>query len=160
MCFFSTSAVAAQDAVVTFYSHGSFMTSGAPGSKHGIYYGAIYDGDKMLVSFREGFVVKNNRFATFKLSAGVHSFSASYTKHPSKDHTLQIELTAGQPYFIRAQSESSGILIVEVEHGRLDQIACDVAQKETENAKPLITKAISPTMIGNLIEPQLIPSCH
>jgi hypothetical protein len=149
----------AQDAVVTFYSHGSNLTSGLPGSKHGIYFGIVYDGNQALLSFREGFVGKNNRFAVFRVPAGSHTFSASYSSHPSKGHSLTIELKAGQDYFIRAQSESSGIGIVEVEHGRLDEVSCTVANEETAKAKALPLRVISSKMSGNLLQPQLVPSC-
>jgi hypothetical protein len=149
----------AQDATIVFYSHGSSMSSGLPGSKHGVFFGAVYDGDERLLVFKEGIFLKNNRFAIFELPAGLHTFSASYNKHPSKDHPLQIDLKAGQNYFVRAQSESSGILVVEIEHGRLDRTTCEDAHLETLNAKPLPAKAISSTASGEWLRDQSIPDC-
>lgn len=132
-----------EDAIITFYSHGSLMTSGLPGSKHGIYYGAIYDGMQQLFWFSDGFFVKNNRYAVFHLPAGPHVFSASYNKKPSKDRSLTLDLQAGEHYYVRTQSESSGVVVFEVERGRLDQMPCQTAHLELVDAKPLSSKAIS-----------------
>src|SRR5689334_2195332 len=70
-----------QDAIVVFYSHGSPLSTGLPGSKHGFFYGSIYDSNQRLVVFHDGFIAKNNRFIVFKLAPGPHTFSASYGSH-------------------------------------------------------------------------------
>src|ERR1700720_2290502 len=116
----------AQDALVTFYTHGSRLKGGLPGTKNGIYFGGIYDGDHQLFSFYEGVAVKNNRFVTLQMPAGNHNFSASYKKKPSDEQ--QIALEPGKHYFFRAQSESSGVIVWEFEKGRLDQVSCSTAQ--------------------------------
>jgi hypothetical protein len=154
-----STAASAQDAVVTFYSHGSRATSGVPGTKNGVYWGSVFDGDERLLTFKDGFFFKNNRFTVLRLPPGTHTFSASYNSHPSKDHSFSIDLKAGENYFIRAQSESSGVIVVDVEHGRLDQVTCKVALDETAKAKPLSAKAISSKVAGNIVQQSAIPSC-
>lgn len=150
--------VAAQDEVLTFYSHGSMATTGLPGAKHGIFYGRIYDGNQFLLSFRDGVFVKNNRFVVMSLAPGLHTFSASYSSHPAKNSKFTIMLESGKNYFLRAQSESSGIFVLEFEKGRFDQVSCEVAHQDTENAKPL-EKNVASSLAGRVVPGQLIPSC-
>jgi hypothetical protein len=149
----------AQDALVTFYTHGSRMKGGLPGTKNGIYFGKIYDGDQQLFSFYEGVAVKNNRFVTLQMPAGNHNFSASYKKKPSDEHRIQIELEPGKHYFFRAQSESSGVIVWEFEKGRLDQVSCSTAQSEAAEAKPLVAKQMTPALKTMSVHQQSIPTC-
>jgi hypothetical protein len=83
----------AQDALVTFYTHGSRMKGGLPGTKNGIYFGKIYDGDLQLFSFYEGVAVKNNRFVTLQMPAGNHNFSASYKKSRLTNNAYKLSLS-------------------------------------------------------------------
>ena len=159
MLAIGTPASAGQDAVVTFYSHGSALTSGLPGSNHGIYFGCIYDGTQRLACFQDGFFIKNNRYIVFQLPPGPHTFSASYGKHPAKNSQFPIQLDAGKNYFLRAQSESRGIIEIEFERGRLDEVTCDIAQKETEKAKPLKIKQVSSPATAKLNTVQTVPTC-
>jgi hypothetical protein len=149
----------AQDATVVFYAHGSILTSGLPGSNRGIFYGSIFDGNRRLFKFRDGFFVKNNRILIFHLAPGPHVFSASYGKHPSKKSQVVLTLESGKNYFLRAQSESRGVVEIEWERGRLDPVSCDVARRETENAKVLQKKTVSPDVIANLSPDQAFPPC-
>jgi hypothetical protein len=148
----------AQNATVTFYTHASKLY-GYPGAKHGLFYGRIYDGDHLLFSFRDGFFVKNNRFITLKLPGGPHTFAASYGKDPSKSSQFPIVLETGKSYFVRAQSESKGILIVEVEQGRLDQVTCQAAHQDSDKAKVLSDKTVSPNFAASLVPTQSMPPC-
>jgi hypothetical protein len=133
-----------QDALVTFYSHGSAWTSGIPGTKHDIYFGRVFDGSKELFHFSDGFFPHNNRYVTLRLSPGPHTFGASNAKRPESREALQLDLEAGQRYFIRAQGESIGVpVFVVIQHGRLDLIPCLEAQAELAQAKPLKDKAFS-----------------
>jgi hypothetical protein len=154
---------AAQDATVTVYAHGSNWTSGLPGTDHGIYYGCIYDGAVRLNCFKESKLfaqVRNNRFVVFHLPPGPHVFSASYGRKPSKRSQLAIDLIGGQNYYLRAQSESRGVLEVEWEYGRLDQMTCEVAQTESQKAKPMKGDVFSPAGIAALAAVQAIPGCQ
>jgi len=149
----------AQDATVVFYAHGSVLTSGLPGSNRGIFYGNIFDGNRRLFKFRDGFFVKNNRMLIFNLAPGPHIFSASYGKHPSKKSQVVLTLESDKNYFLRAQSESRGVVEIEWERGRLDPVSCDVAQRETENAKILQQKSVSPDAMASLSPNQAFPPC-
>jgi hypothetical protein len=152
-----------EDATVTFYNHGSTWTSGLPGTNHGIYWGCIYDGNVRLNCFREQKVfsqIKNNRFAVYHFAPGVHVFSASYGKHPSKRSEFSIELDPGKHYYLRAQSESRGIVEIEWEYGRIDKVTCEVAQEETEKGKPLSDKVFSPEGRAARATVQTIPPCQ
>jgi len=71
-----------QEAIVTFYTHGSRLTLTIPRSKHGIYYGSVWDGDRELLVFQD--VGKTDRYAIFRLPAGPHAFSARFDYNPPK----------------------------------------------------------------------------
>jgi hypothetical protein len=157
--FAASSHALAQDALVTFYTHGSRLKGGLPGTKNGIYFGGIYDGDQQLFSFYEGVAVKNNRFVTLQMPAGNHTFSASYKKKPSDEQHIQIALELGKHYFFRAQSESSGVIVWEFEKGRLDQVSCSTAQIEAAEAKPLVAKHVTPALKTMSVHEQSIPTC-
>ena len=121
------------EATVTFYAQG-LWSSGLPGTKHGIFYGSIFDGNQRLVTFQEGFFIKNGRFLTVHLPAGAHDFIATNSKQPKREQRNPISLEPGKQYFFRAQNESSGIVIVEWEKARLDQVSHEVAQQEASRA--------------------------
>jgi hypothetical protein len=154
-----------QDVLVTFYSHGSFLTTGIPGTKQDIYIGSIFDGPQRLFGFRDGFFAHNNRYITFHFAPGQHTFGASNGKHPETRETLSVDLKAGDRYFIRAQGESKGVPgVFEIQHGRLDLMSCTEAQTELAKAKPLGDKALSKAMRpqrATLVVDEIYPfSCH
>jgi hypothetical protein len=126
-----------QDAFVTFYSHG------VVGFDHDVYTGNLFDGTQGLFSFLDSHLVHNNRYLTLRLAPGPHIFGASNGKGPKLQETLDIDLRAGQHYFIRAQAETRGVPgVFVVQHGRLDLISCTQAQTEMIKAKPLTDKAL------------------
>ena len=150
----------AQSAQVTFYVHGSRLKSGLPGTNTGIFYGSIYDGTQLLFPFHQGIsTVKNDRFATLNIPPGPHDFAAWYGRHPTSGHHLAVALEPGKLYFFRAQSESRGIVEIEIEHGRLDQVTCQIAHQEVPNAKPIEIKHPSPSFISMRVPLQSMPSC-
>ena len=165
-CFIACGAIATplsafgEDATVTFYTHGSQIKTGLPGSKSGIFWGTIYDGNQRLFSFYEGFVPKNNRFIIVRLPAGPHDFSASFDRHPSRKYHTLISLEPGKQYFFRAQSESRGIVIVESESGRLDQTTCQAAKDEATDARPLEPKHPSQALSLIRVPAASMPSCN
>jgi len=149
------SVAAAQDPQVTFYSEGSSLTSGLPGAKHGIFNGVIFDGQQRIA------LIRRHRFLTLRFSPGQHVFSASYKgKHPAENSQFPIVLEEGKHYFIRAESESSGVLIVEFEKGRLEQVSCETAHKEAEKISPVVDKDISSGVAGKIIQGISLPPCH
>lgn len=136
--------VQAQEATVTFYSHGSYWTSGIPGTKHDVFFGRVFDGSTQLFHFADGLFLHNNRYITFRLSPGLHTFGASNARRPQLRETLQLELKPGETYFIRVQGETKGVPgIFEIQHARLDLMSCSEAQTELAQAKPLKDKALS-----------------
>lgn len=148
---------------MVFYNHGSKWKSGLPGTDHGVFYGCIYDAGIRLGCFRHGNLfsqVKFDRFGVFHFPPGPHVFSASYGKHPAKRSQLHLILDSGQNYYLRAQSESRGIVEIEFETGRLDPMTCAAAVKETERAKPLTEDYFSPEGRSALVTVQAIPPCQ
>ncbi len=150
----------AQEATVTFYSHGSYLTSGVPGTKHGMFFGAIYDGAVKLTGFAEGFVEKNNRFITIHLPVGRHEFTATNSKHPGKEAKVPIVLEAGKQYFFRTQNESSGIVLIEWEKARLDQVSCAEAHNEAANARPLKPRHPPTGLAAMRVNIETTPTCQ
>lgn len=154
-----------QDAVVTFYSHGSFLTTAIPGTVHDVYIGGIFDGAQGIFSFRDGFFAHNNRFISLRLAPGPHAFGASNGKRPESRETLNIDLKAGAQYFIRAQGESKGVPgIFIIQHGRLDLMPCADAQKDMEKAKALNDKALwkkmRPQRASLIVDESSPPACQ
>jgi hypothetical protein len=148
----------AKNAIVTFYSHGSRITSGLPGTKS-VFWGKIFDDKKLLFSFREGFIHKNNLVISLTLQPGAHTFLASYATMPTHAGKLSLTLEPGKTYFVRAESTSEGVVVVEFEKGRLDQVPCDTARKETQGAELLSGKKVSPQMNGNVVPTTLPITC-
>ncbi len=150
---------AVKNATVTFYMHGNRMTSGMPGTRTGVFYGQVFDSKSPLLSFREGFFKKNNLVVSFALLSGPHTFWASYGKTPAHGGKLALTLEAGKNYFIRAESESRGIGLVEFEKGRLDVVPCETARTQTEGAKLLDVKRIAPRATANVVQMPLPINC-
>ena len=133
---FLTRPAYSQDAIVTFYSHGSLLTSGLPGGKD-IFIGSIFDGKQSLFVFRDGFFAHNNRFLTLRFAPGQHTFGGSYWKRPKSSESLSVELKAGQRYFIWATGDTEGLPgVFTVSHARLELVDCSDAQADMAKAKP------------------------
>jgi hypothetical protein len=140
---FGSAVAFGQEAIVTFYSHGSNLTTGLPGVGHDVYYGHIFDGTQGLFSFHDGFFLHNNRYLSLRLAPGTHTFGASNGKRPEARETLQVDLKPGESYFVRARGDSYGVPgVFTLQHGKLELIPCATAQGEMANAKPLKDKAL------------------
>ncbi len=147
-------------ATVTFYAKGSNSTTGLPGSKHGIFYGQIFDSSKPLVSFYEGFVIHNGRFLTLKLVPGLHDFVATDRDKPKDEQHISVDLQPGKQYFFRAQDESSGFVIVEWRKARLDAVDCNTAHFDAGNAKPLKPRHASAEVVSERTYLEELPPCQ
>lgn len=157
-----TASACAQTAQVTFYVHGSRWKSGLPGTNTGIFYGSVYDGTQRIFAFHQGFfspAPKNDRFVTLAMPAGPHDFAAWYGRHPTSGQHLAVTLEPGQQYFFRAQSESRGIVEIEFEHGRLDQVTCKTAHQDAPTAKPLQVRHPLPAFVSMRMPLAEMPSC-
>jgi hypothetical protein len=150
---FLTSA-AQREAEVTFYSGGKYIETGIPGIKHGYFDGAIFDGQQRVAAIRHG------RFFTMHFPPGHQVFSASLSgKHPATYSQLELDLVENGQYFIRAVSESRGVVIVDFPKGILDSVSCQIAQQETLNMRPLEEKHIAQDLISKLSAPTSAPAC-
>jgi hypothetical protein len=69
-----------QNAIVTFYSHGSYLTSGLPGATHDIYIGSIFDGTQGMFSFLDSHIAHNNRYITLSFIPGPEGWAELF--HP------------------------------------------------------------------------------
>jgi hypothetical protein len=147
-----------QEAIVTFYSHGNRWTSGLPGSNHGIFYGKVFSGENALFSFFVPFALKNNQVISFHFPPGAYAFSASYGKHAPQKR-ISLTLNPGDRYFLRAQSESRGVVEIEFERGRLDQVSCETASEETKNAKPVAGKKVVKQFAAGIVSTQIPITC-
>ncbi len=145
LCMFLCIAVhmaAGQDALVTFYSHGSQLTSGMPGGND-IFSGIILDGSQKLFRFHDGHFLHNNRFLTLRFTPGQHIFAASYGVKPKPSETLSMELKSGKRYLIWAGGNTKGVpTIFTVSYGRLELVNCTEAQPDMEKARPLKDEAL------------------
>ena len=151
----SWSAAAANDAIVPFYTEGSLATYGVPGSKHGYFMGVIFDGQQSLAHLRR------HRFMTMRFSPGEHVFSASSSgKHPADNSQLSLKLEEGKSYFIRAESESRGIYIVQSEKGRLDAVTCETAHAELQKATAVEEKYVPKDVRDRLVQDKSLSECH
>lgn len=155
----SASKLHAQDALVTFYMHGSNLKSGLPGTKSGIYFGPVYDGTERLFTFQTGFIQKTNRFITMSFPPGLHTFSAHYGKNAGPGSTVSITLEPGKHYFLSAKSGSRGVVVVEFERGLLQQVGCEAARTETAGGKPVELKRVSKPLIGRVVSEASFPNC-
>lgn len=148
----------AQDAVVTFYTHGSFWKTNSIGNKHDFYRGNVFDGSQRLFAFGDSFYVQSNRYISLRFAAGPHTFGASSAKRPELRETLNLDLKAGERYFVRVQGET---LIMGIQHGRLDLVSCSKAESELAHAKPLNDRALSEEVLSKLVVDEAgQPSCR
>ena len=144
----------AEDPTVYFFTGGSLATTGLPGSKHGQFGGSIFDGRQRI-----GSVWRNHYLAVF-LAPGTHEFSASLSdKHPAENSRSSLFLEADRTYFLRVQSESKGVLIVESFRGRIEEVPCATAHEDAEKAKPVEEKHVSPELRGHVVPGKTFPAC-
>jgi hypothetical protein len=150
-----TRAPQAQDAEVTFYSNGSLGALLMPKTKHAAFAGYIFDGENRL------FTTWHDRFVTLRLPPGVHMFSASYShKHPARNSQFSLNLVAGQSYFIRAEAEVKGVVILQFQKGRLDVVSCQTAHHDAGQDKPVQTKHIAPGARSEVVALTSMPPCQ
>lgn len=124
-----------------------------------IFFGQVYDGDQQVFSFHDGFFVTKNRLLVLNMTAGPHSFSATYGNAPSKEDFLSVNLESGKRYFVRVQSEADDVPVLRIGNGRLELVTCDVARVEAQKAKPLSGRTVSASFAQNIDPMQLKPAC-
>ncbi len=149
----------AQQATVTFYTHGSTLTTGLPGSKHGVFSGGVFFDRKLLFAFREGYLAKNDRRLTLNVPAGEHTLAASYSKGAAEKDFLSVRIESGKHYFFRAQSSSKGVIQIEFDRGHLEQVTCEIATKELSDSKVLHPKDQPPALAAMEPADQSLSAC-
>lgn len=147
-----------QTAIVTFYTHGTVKGGLLPGSKHGTFDGAIFDGRNVLVSFfHEEVLTHNNRFITLRLPLGPHDFVATTGDQPRHEDHIEVTLLPGHKYFFRAQNETG---ITGGQKARLDPMTCEEAHKEASGAKSFHPKHPSPELSAQFVSIEEMPPCQ
>lgn len=146
------SALQAQDAEVTFYSNGSLASALIlPTTKHGAFYGAIFDGNERLA------ILKHEQFFTVRVPSGHHVFSASFRKkHPAKNALLRLDLGPGARYFVRVVAEY-GVIVGS--KPRLDEVSCQLAHREGGQDQPINAKDIAPGARSEVVALTSMPPC-
>jgi hypothetical protein len=161
LCFFvltstgsgQDKAVAPTQAEVTFYSTGSFWKSAIPGYKHGDFIGLIFDDEHILALMKQG------RFVTFNLAPGKHIFSTNYwlNRSPEGGAHLQVDLVAGQHYFVGTYFTTSPALVVSTP--RIEQATCQQAEENAKSAKPLARHNIQKDALPLALSESSFPTC-
>ena len=155
------------EAIVTFYSAGSWWKLLDVGREHGIFHGCIYEVKQEVACLQfPGFV-------SLRLPVGVHVFSASLSeRHGATNSQTPVLLEAGAHYFLRAEVNTKKFAVVPVlippfggavpttlhpRRGRLDVVTCEVAHQETANARPMPPKYIDKSLQGSMLDD--MPAC-
>jgi hypothetical protein len=140
-------------ALVTFYSTGSFWKTGIPGYKHGNFVGLIFDEYDELALIRPG------HFITFKLDVGPHTFSANswMFASPEGGGHLKVDLVAAQHYYIATYYSGTPLVVVAIP--RLENRGCADAQKDTAKATPLDPKHRRKYGAGRVVDEATFPPC-
>lgn len=159
-------AVAGQEpaALVTFYSAGCHpcgkelaVTIGA-GSATVPYRGGVYDGAVQLVK-----TMTPNRFITFRMKAGPHSFAGEnpngFKKKRSEGRDLQLNLQPGQHYFIALSMKDKGVYVVRHFTPILMQKECAEAFTEGAQTEPLRPKGIEKGHMVEIVPTPYFPVC-
>ena len=147
----------AQDPQVTFYGGGRPWTAALPGAKNSAFDGAVFRDAHRLAYMRYG------RFLTLKLPAGSYHFSAS-TKYdkPDGSPTLELQMVAGQHYFVRLSQNdgvADAVAWARFDHGRIEQVSCQIAQKEAGKMRPIDAKYVSGDTLSQAVDGWKLPTC-
>ena len=124
---------------------------GMPGSK-AAFRGKIYDEDQELA------LLQGNRFTTFDLSAGPHTFSANWwvTTGPAGGPHIYMNLLPEHHYYIRTEFKEVGFGGTEI---LIHEIMCDDAKISASHVKPLEQKHLRPAGRAAFIAETSFPLC-
>jgi hypothetical protein len=140
-------------ALVTFYSTGSFWKNGIPGYKHGNFVGLIFDEYDELAFIRPG------HFITFKLDAGQHTFSANnwMIRSPKGGGHLQVDLLAGQHYYVATFFSQAAVVMP---LPLLEKRICEDAQKDAAKSTPLDSSQLKKYGTPRAVDETSFPGCQ
>ena len=149
--FAQGTAVAPPQVKVTFYSSGNLLKSVAPGYKYGKFLGRIMDEYDQLA------MLTSDRFVTFNLDAGEHTFSANswVMPRPEAGGHLKIDLAPGKHYYIAAYQQPLYV----VSRFWLKERTCEEAREENKNTKPLDPKHLKDYGGPRVISETSFPVC-
>ncbi len=157
-----------QTALVTFYSTGctfcgkEFAVNLGAGSAVVPYWGPIYDGKEKLVGWLDP-----NRFVTFRLEPGSHSFAgqnfnafAFHAKRDNERRDLRLTLLAGQHYFVRLERKDKGVYVVRYFTTILTARACAEAFDEAHKTDPVRPKELDAKHLLEVVATPYFPACE
>jgi hypothetical protein len=138
-------------ALVTFFASGHFLKSAAPGYKYGKFIGRIMEKDDQLA------MLMSDRFVTFLVDAGSHTFSANswLIPKPEMGGHLELKLVAGKHYFIGAYTQS----FLYYTRFRLEEKTCQESRQENEKTKPLEPEHLKDSGKGMYVAETAFPVC-
>jgi hypothetical protein len=159
--FFGTMVSAyAQQASVTFYTNGDFVSTATPGNKHGVFSGSVFDAGQFLFLFQgHGFERSQNHFVTLLLPSGQHDLAVSYSKDASRGAHVKVMMEAGHHYFMRVNSEQIGIVIVGSMKALIAEVSCDEAHEDLARGTQLIPRRIAPALKITMNSAEPLPGC-
>jgi hypothetical protein len=148
-----TAASTAPQALVTFYSSGSHWKSAMPGYKYGAFAGRILDEYDQLAMISPG------NFVTFKLDPGPHTLTANawMIPRPEGGGHLEIDLVAGQHYYVGTYNVTTPLLVISVPY--MEQRTCEEAQHENKSTKPLERKHLKKYGDSRAVVETSFPAC-
>jgi hypothetical protein len=141
-----------KEAEVTFYSNNITARGGLPGHQAGAFKGRLFDEDRQLAFMEPG------HFITFKVPAGLHTFSATnwMAKHATNGAHVTLDLAAGEHYFIQA-------LVLSTYLGStttyINKVTCEGAAQEAKHSKPLERNHLRPDGAPLAVAETAFPTC-
>ena len=168
LVFLGAMGLQAQTALVTFYSAGcawcgkEFAVNLTAGSAVVPYWGPIYDGKEKLV---ENF--EQNRFVTFRLEPGSHSFAGqnfnALSFHAQRDNEkrdLKLTLVPGRHYYIRLERKDKGVYVIRHFTTILTAQTCSGAFDEAHKTDPLRAKGLDGKHLIQVVAAPYFPACE
>jgi hypothetical protein len=136
---------------VTFYSSGSFLKGSIPGYKYGKFAGRIMDGHQQLA------MLEPDRFVTFNLDPGEHTFTANtwMISSPAGGGHIKLDLVPGQHYYVGAYIRTFPL----VADFRMEQRSCQQAQDDNRKTKPLDQKHLRDYGSARVLSETTFPAC-
>jgi hypothetical protein len=139
-----------QQAQVTFYTIG-LLRGSSPFADRMAFKGSIFDSDRRLALLQPG------SFITFKMNAGEHVFRESgHGKEADRHVHLDMDLTAGEHYFVGVFVETSHVVINTI---HLEPASCEDAQKIGIHTKPLDPRHLEPDGAPLALSEPFFPHC-
>ena len=166
LVFTSAMGIQAQTALVTFYSTGchlcgkKFAVGVTAGSAVIAYRGAIYDGEDKIVN-----LITANKFVTFRLSAGPHSFAGQNVnglshKRDNEEKDLRLTLLPNQHYYIRLGFKDKGVYVARHFTTLLTATECTEAFDEAHKTDPLSAKQLDGKFLIQIERGSYFPACE